>query len=709
MKKTKKALAFITSMALFTCAAVVPMSVDAAIVTDNTRSEFDKGAEKVRVRINYNYDVSIPKKVKEEVIQKAQELTAEHFSEIDTSNYSSVELMHMKSEYYSERLDEISKESEAKAKKELITPIFNDIGADITENIEYPFYGVIYCDLNAEQLSKAEKNETISSISVDSDWNNEVYVGTPSITPEMSLTTSTFASSTSASTTTTTVTTSEAIVTTLEYSSSDMFTDTVEEINDFTITFVEHGKYRYLSDAIRDQLKNFEIGDEITIGFEYLKVNDADIPRIDNIFMLDGKKSGTTTVTTATTSTTTTPTTTTTTKSTTSTSTTSTTRPVTTATTSMTTQVTTTTGMDTDASNMFTDIIEDMGNNTITFKEHGKFRYEANEIANKLKAYKAGDEIIIGFDAIKLHSKDTPRIDNIFMLSYAELALGDMNGDRHIDAIDATCVLAEYSLLSTGGTSSLTSSEKTAADVNKDNKIDANDATLILGMYAYNSTTLTPFETMEEYFEHINNTPKWTEIKPSSSTQNVSASYKLFNKDTIIDTTDLVFKGTITNLKEYEIEAKGENGEKLGPFTKSIVEVTVDEVYHGEINKDTIKIYYPTSLSTHYDGSFILRENQEYIFLTNDISEAIDKKYNVKKYADTSLSAGLRNGVMPVIDNVVSVYEEYFNNDESAMSKAIPQDDVLDKMPEEARGKWFLTFNKNDFVELLGGLFKNNA
>ncbi|MCR4890236.1 MAG: hypothetical protein K5979_13815, partial [Ruminococcus sp.] len=266
-----------------------------------------------------------------------------------------------------------------------------------------------------------------------------------------------------------------------------------------------------------------------------------------------------------------------------------------------------------------------------------------------------------------------------------------------------------YSLLSTGGTSSLTSSEKTAADVNKDNKIDANDATLILGMYAYNSTTLTPFETMEEYLEHVNNTPKWTEIEPSSSTQNASASYKLFNKDTIIDTTDLVFKGTITNLKEYEIEAKGENGEKLGPFTKSIVEVTVDEVYHGEINKDTIKIYYPTSLSTHYDGSFILRENQEYIFLTNDISEDIDKKYNVKKYADTSLSAGLRNGVMPVIDNVVSVYEEYFNNDESAMSKAIPQDDVLDKMPEEARGKWFLTFNKNDFVELLGGLFKNNA
>ena len=68
------------------------------------------------------------------------------------------------------------------------------------------------------------------------------------------------------------------------------------------------------------------------------------------------------------------------------------------------------------------------------------------------------------------------------------IALGDPTGDSKVDSKDATFILSEYSLLSTGGTSSLTPEQKEAADVKKDGKIDSKDATIVLSYYSYLST-----------------------------------------------------------------------------------------------------------------------------------------------------------------------------------------------------------------------------
>ncbi|SFY06807.1 leucine-rich repeat protein [Ruminococcus sp. XPD3002] len=65
---------------------------------------------------------------------------------------------------------------------------------------------------------------------------------------------------------------------------------------------------------------------------------------------------------------------------------------------------------------------------------------------------------------------------------------GDLNDDGKIDATDATLVLVNYSLLSTGEKIQLTESQQKAADVNGDGKIDASDATMILQYYSYLST-----------------------------------------------------------------------------------------------------------------------------------------------------------------------------------------------------------------------------
>lgn len=66
--------------------------------------------------------------------------------------------------------------------------------------------------------------------------------------------------------------------------------------------------------------------------------------------------------------------------------------------------------------------------------------------------------------------------------------LGDVNGDNIIDANDASLVLEEYSLLSTGQTGNFPDNVKELADLNKDDIIDSSDASLILAYYSYVST-----------------------------------------------------------------------------------------------------------------------------------------------------------------------------------------------------------------------------
>ena len=78
------------------------------------------------------------------------------------------------------------------------------------------------------------------------------------------------------------------------------------------------------------------------------------------------------------------------------------------------------------------------------------------------------------------------------------LMLGDPNNDGKVDAKDATFVLGEYALRSTGAEAEPLPPEiETAADVNKDGFIDAKDASSILAYYSYISTGGTG--TMEDF------------------------------------------------------------------------------------------------------------------------------------------------------------------------------------------------------------------
>ena len=76
---------------------------------------------------------------------------------------------------------------------------------------------------------------------------------------------------------------------------------------------------------------------------------------------------------------------------------------------------------------------------------------------------------------------------------------GDVNGDNMVDAVDASFILQEYALLSTGGSGNFTDIQKSSADVNGDGLTDAVDATFVLQYYAYVSTG--GDESSEEFFD----------------------------------------------------------------------------------------------------------------------------------------------------------------------------------------------------------------
>ncbi|MBR6985681.1 MAG: hypothetical protein IKH75_19565 [Ruminococcus sp.] len=72
-------------------------------------------------------------------------------------------------------------------------------------------------------------------------------------------------------------------------------------------------------------------------------------------------------------------------------------------------------------------------------------------------------------------------------MEVTDILLGDLTGDKLIDANDATMILGLYAKLSTGS-KDVTQESITLGDVNKDGLLDASDATLVLEYYSHAST-----------------------------------------------------------------------------------------------------------------------------------------------------------------------------------------------------------------------------
>ncbi|MDE6539201.1 MAG: SH3 domain-containing protein [Ruminococcus sp.] len=154
------------------------------------------------------------------------------------------------------------------------------------------------------------------------------------------------------------------------------------------------------------------------------------------------------------------------------------------------------------------------------------------------------------------------------VIHYGNSEMGDVNGDGFINAVDASIVSIEYSLLSTEGTGTFNEHQKRSANVNKDGFIDAVDASMISIYYAELST---------------NGNPTW-EIPPENQNTTISTSTQTTTTTTTsaITTTTTTTAVTAPETPEYSsyVEAVQLMARKI---TDSMLH---HEYYVHDINND---------------------------------------------------------------------------------------------------------------------------
>lgn len=213
----------------------------------------------------------------------------------------------------------------------------------------------------------------------------------------------------------------------------------------------------------------------------------------------------------------------------------------------------------------------------------------------------------------------------------------------------------------------------------------------------------------------------WTEVPMNNKMTKMSASSEEFYLDEIVNDYDYVFSGTVVGMKEYSIRWIDEKGEQWGPFPGTILDVKVNSEYVGKssVAGEIVKIYHPYSLSTKVDGSVLIKENGEYVFITKTIDEDYIKNrdenspednFQIEKYADLCLM-NTEYFLMPVENDVVFVNCNYIEDDESVMKKILSPDSVkTDKLesPELLESGYYLALKKSIFKKAIIDLFDDS-
>lgn len=256
-----------------------------------------------------------------------------------------------------------------------------------------------------------------------------------------------------------------------------------------------------------------------------------------------------------------------------------------------------------------------------------------------------------------------------------------------------TCVLAAFILISFGGSGKI---EDTAANINNSFITKSNEDALI----------------------NEKNKTVWTEVPIKEGFCQILPIYSEFNLNRVITEADYVFSGTVINRKEYEVQWLDDEGNQWGPYPSSVIEVKINKEYNGDspVDGDTIRIYYPQSLSAIIENSFQINDNCEYVFVTrildeefveNKLSEAPDDKFEQEKHADVYISNS-RDNIMPVDGDTVAVYYEYFSWNNESINKSISNKSIAsDEMssPELIESESFLEFDRTDFDNMFSDLF----
>ncbi len=212
----------------------------------------------------------------------------------------------------------------------------------------------------------------------------------------------------------------------------------------------------------------------------------------------------------------------------------------------------------------------------------------------------------------------------------------------------------------------------------------------------------------------------WKEVSINDEMYVASASLENFDLKETITESDYVFSGTVVNREEYEVEWVDDNGEQWGPFPSSVIEVKINKEYYGTspVKDDIIRVYYPYSFSVAFKGSFLIKDNSEYVFVTRALDEKFveqrekenpDDKFEQEKYADVYISNAYYS-LLPVDNEMVFMNHDYFGWNEDVMKKTESSEYAqTDKVTssEVIENGWVIALNENDFDNSFSELFEN--
>lgn len=208
----------------------------------------------------------------------------------------------------------------------------------------------------------------------------------------------------------------------------------------------------------------------------------------------------------------------------------------------------------------------------------------------------------------------------------------------------------------------------------------------------------------------------WKEVPIQEGARRVLATFFAFDLQETITNADYVFSGKVVSRKEYEVSWTDKDGKLWGPYKNSIIEVEVSHNYYGQspVNGNIIKVLYPYSLSAVYENSVLIKEQGEYVFVT----QALDEKFVERKKKDAPLDGSeeekyadvyINNPIfssLPIEKGNVIAYDEYFNWNKDIMKKVKP-DMETDKISSgETKGR-YIVLDKGDFDRAFNQFFEN--
>ena len=178
-----------------------------------------------------------------------------------------------------------------------------------------------------------------------------------------------------------------------------------------------------------------------------------------------------------------------------------------------------------------------------------------------------------------------------------------------------------------------------------------------------------------------------------------------------INETDLVFSGTVIDRTEYELYYVNEFGIVYDPKRVSVVTATINDVYYGETDKSTIKLYYPFSFSEFYQHDRRISDDCEYIFFAGNYNKDFSQdrlivNFDVLKpydHSDAYIKL-TRDCIMPIIDDIV-VFNYSYTDERSRELSILKPEDFKYEEPLPQQGVKY--FNRSDIAEVISILFEN--